>query len=119
MMRALVLVLVLSSCTTNIIQVVDAVPFDPPPVYGEWYAQTAVCVGELGDFSQVKWFVVPHYMPLGDRDRAGRWVAPHRIYVARDELGREWVIRHESLHDLLQDGSHPTPPFTICDTPNA
>lgn len=119
-MRTLALALALAGCTTHIVDVVDAVPFDPPQMYREWYNRAAQCVGTTGDFDRVRWFVVPGDTWFDDwvgREIAGRWVPPHNIYIADGERDWEWIVRHESIHDQLQDGAHPTPPFGLCDNP--
>jgi hypothetical protein len=87
-------------------------PMAPPAVYREWWAKTEACSGLSAEFERVAWSVVPGYsFPCASGSCAGHWEPGHRIYLASDWTMNEMVVRHEMLHDLLERGGHPDPPF--------
>jgi len=87
-------------------------PMDPPAIYREWWARTESCSGLTADFDRVRWSVIPGYsFPCASGHCAGHWEPSHEIYLAGDWTMNEMVVRHEMLHDLLQRGGHPNPPF--------
>jgi hypothetical protein len=84
----------------------------PPAVYREWWAKTEACSGLSGDYERVQWSVVPgHSFPCRSGQCAGHWEPSHHIYLSADWTTNEMVVRHEMLHDLLNQGGHPDPPF--------
>jgi hypothetical protein len=90
----------------------DDSPMAPPPVYRDWWAKTEACSGLRGDFDRVEWSVVPgSSFPCSSGKCAGHWEPGHRIYLAESWTTNEMVVRHEMLHDLLNRGGHPDPPF--------
>lgn len=87
-------------------------PMTPPAIYREWWAKTEACSGLSGDFGRIHWNVIPGYsFPCKSGTCAGHWESDHQIYIASDWTDNEMVVRHEMLHDLLNRGSHPDPPF--------
>ncbi len=95
----------------------NAIEFDPPPVYREWYALTAACVGRAGDFDRIRWFMVPgHGWDRGDDRVLGLWTGEHHIYISESAMTYPVSVRHEMLHDLGIRG-HPEPPFNKCEVP--
>lgn len=85
---------------------------EAPAVYREWWDKTEACSGLSGDFDRVEWLVVPGYsFPCSSGQCAGHWERGHQIYVADEWKLNEMVVRHEMLHDLLDGGGHPNPPF--------
>jgi hypothetical protein len=89
-----------------------AVPFDPPAVYREWWAKTESCSGQRGSFDRVEWWVIEaHGFECSSGMCAGHWDGNHGIVIARDWVEDPSIVRHEMLHDLLDDGGHPSPPF--------
>lgn len=87
-------------------------PFDPPPEFREWFARTEACSGRTGDFDRIRWYVVDgESFPCPGGRCVGRWNDNHHIYLASAYAGSELVVRHEMLHDLLNRGGHPDPPF--------
>lgn len=85
----------------------------PPPSYRALYAEAEACTGRHGNFALVTWYVVPgawFRSPNGGRD-AGHWEAPHTIYLSAAYRDHPLVVKHEAIHDLLQRGGHPDPPF--------
>ncbi|MFN0179479.1 MAG: hypothetical protein ACKVZ0_11830 [Gemmatimonadales bacterium] len=89
-----------------------AVPFDPPPLYREWWSATESCSGRRGAFDEVTWAYVPgraFACPSGAC--VGRWEPGSRVYVAQAYQDHELVVRHEMLHALIGRAGHPDPPF--------
>lgn len=97
-----------------------AVPFDPPPIYKQWWVVTEECSGISGDYQRVQWYMVSARATSNQGDIGGTlvvglvwWVPPHQIYIAEPWVLRESVVRHVMLHDLLQD-EYDGPTFEIC-----
>jgi hypothetical protein len=87
-------------------------PLEPPPVYREWWVKTEACSGLSGNFDRVEWLVVPGYsFECSSGQCAGHWRRGHQIYLAAEWAMNEMVVRHEMLHDLMNRGGHPNPPF--------
>lgn len=87
-------------------------PMTPPAVYRDWWAKTEACSGLSGDFDRVRWSVVAgNSFPCGSGRCAGHWEPGHHIYISADWTENEMVVRHEMLHDLINRGTHPDPPF--------
>lgn len=87
-----------------------AVPFDAPAVYARWWADVEACSGRAGDLQRVSWFVVPNAKWFTIRGVAydGYWFEyHHEIVLAAAHIEDSLVVRHEMLHDLLNDGQHP------------
>jgi hypothetical protein len=102
-------VLLLGSCGFDI---AGSESIEPPGVYREWWDKTESCSGLSGDFERVEWLVVPGYsFECSSGQCAGHWRRGHQIYIAQDWMMNEMVVRHEMLHDLLNGGGHPNPPF--------
>lgn len=80
-------------------------PFTPPADYRVIWDSAEVCSGVPGDFNRVTWYVTPGNSFDGpDGYVIGRWTAPHSITIAHDWLTTDWVVKHEMIHDLLQEG---------------
>lgn len=92
----------------------DAVTLVPPVPYARWWALTEQCSGHSGDFASVQWFVVHRpTIDIGDEASDGSWYRDgNRIVVAQPYVLDGGLVRHEMLHALLQDGSHPLDQFT-------
>lgn len=88
-------------------------PFEPPPVYREWWAKTEACSGRTGDFDRVNWVIIEgHSFSCSSGQCAGHWsTLNHQIFLASEWTMDEMVVRHEMLHDLLGRPGHPDPPF--------
>ena len=87
-------------------------PWEPPPVYQEWWAKTEACSGLSGNFDRVEWMIVPgESFPCSSGDCVGHWDPGHKIFLASDWSMHEMVVRHEMLHDLMRRSGHPSPPF--------
>jgi len=83
-----------------------------PSEYRAWFRATEACSERGGDFDRIRWYVVPgrdFACPTGRC--VARWEPGHRIYLAEHWQYNEMVVRHEILHDLLEQPGHPDPPF--------
>jgi hypothetical protein len=103
------LVLLLAGCGYDI---AGEQPMEPPAVYREWWAKTQACSGLSGEFERIQWQVVPgRSFECKSGQCVGHWHPGHQIFIAEEWLHNEMVVRHEMLHDLLNGGGHPNPPF--------
>ncbi len=111
-MRVMVaVVLVLAGCEMPFAPQ-NAAPFTPPADFGGWWAEMEACSGRTGDWTRIRWFVVPtDELVLDGRPKQGVWRDPHTVYLAavvvQPSDGRPawqpWtqrVVKHEMLHDL-------------------
>ena len=87
-----------------------------PAAYAEWHARTQACSGLSGEFSTIKFYVVPGVetfsTPKGQK--VGEWTsngATSRIVLAGNYRDHEMVVRHELLHSLLKKEGHPSEYF--------
>jgi len=107
--RLLPALLLLSGCGFDI---TGDRPMEAPAIYREWWAKTEACSGLSGDFDRVEWLMVPgESFDCKSGQCVGHWHPGHQIYIAEPYLENEMVVRHEMLHDLLNGGGHPNPPF--------
>lgn len=72
---------------------------------------TADCVGISEDsasylFSRTRWYHAPG-LP---GDTAGLWVGPYEIHLRSGHIARRYLVRHESMHLILQ-ANHDHPAF--------
>lgn len=112
---AVVAVIVTAACEVPFFPA-EAVPFQPPKSFvAAWRAMEA-CSGLSGRVANVRWFRVP---ALPD-NLEGAWDYPHHVFLtefvlsdAVSEYYRDYVVKHEILHDLLQSPAHP-PVFDEC-----
>ena len=93
----------------------DAVAFDPPAIFKQYWAQVEECSGVTGDFSQVKWMYTGSPIAVysdgltsyGDAmwDMASNTIVfvQSQYIVAMADSG---LVRHEMLHALLHDPTH-------------
>jgi len=120
--RALSLIpmLVLGACSgtepSAALLPVGAQQIAAPAVYAEWYGRTESCSGAAGDFSKVKFFVVPNarsfQSEFGETVALWRKVgAEQYIIVSGEYQQHEMVLRHEMLHALLVREGHPAEYF--------
>lgn len=117
-MKAVALVLLVSACAAF----TPAEPFArfwPPLRYRLWWAETwASCGAKVASqpqrgLDEIAFFVVGaerFETPLGVAVGA---YSKGRIYVAHPYLGDPHIVRHEMLHAMLDDYSHP-PIFAEC-----
>lgn len=90
---------------------------EPPPAYALWWKVTEACSGLRGDFSAVRWYVVPNVSTIADgSDQSlGMWYSDgNRIVLAGAREMDARVVRHEMLHALVgpsSGGGHPAEYF--------
>ncbi|HYC34070.1 MAG TPA: hypothetical protein VEB59_17390 [Gemmatimonadales bacterium] len=107
--RLLPALLLLTGCGFDI---VGDQPMDAPEIYREWWAKTEACSGLSGDYDRVEWQVVAgDSFDCKSGQCVGHWQPSHQIWIAEPYVNNEMVVRHEMLHDLLNGGGHPNPPF--------
>ena len=116
-MKLSMLLLLLASCK---------VPFEPPGArplvptdsFPVWWRELEDCSGTTGDLSRIGWFEAPSQVNgmfyCGSIMALGCWVRPHTVYLVEGNIRNRWLIKHEMIHDLLQRGDHPVPPFNVC-----
>jgi hypothetical protein len=86
----------------------SAVYFTPPAQWRVWWEVLESCTGRRGRFDDITWFKAP----FGEIRYEGRvadaiwYAAGNRIALSRD-FDTDELVRHELLHAVLQDGSHP------------
>jgi hypothetical protein len=84
-----------------------------PHAFIAQYHAAEKCTGKTGDVTRVKWQIVQGQFfnsPAGEQV-IGYWDDKTRtISIASAWVNHPWVIRHESIHDLLGPG-HPSTPF--------
>jgi hypothetical protein len=91
-----------------------AVPMEPLAVYADWWSMTQECSALGGDLGRVAWYVVPGVKAIsygGLRNVEGIWLDGNRIVLAEGSVRNGQLVRHEMLHALLRDGSHPRASF--------
>lgn len=89
-------------------------PFQPPPIYRDWWAATEACAERRAPFERITWFLADGIAGDGLVARA-RWSAPHEIIVVIGYETDQRVVRHEMLHDLLSgDRTHDRPEWDRC-----
>ena len=86
-------------------------------LYQRWYNETAACAGLEGDFSKITWQVLEGSGWYDDDGSfiLGKWYWPHTIFLPSEYVDSMFLVKHEMLHDLRQEGGHPTPPFNFCE----
>jgi hypothetical protein len=82
--------------------------FHPPAEYARWYANMERCMGMKGDYSKVRWLVVPAPWRGSDQVQG----LTHAFWL-KDRYGvrqvivnaKEWqdsaLVEHEVVHDIL------------------
>jgi hypothetical protein len=120
MSRRITLVLALAALATGAckgysLSVTNKEPFQPLPIYAEWWAATESCSGLTGDLSRIEWFTASTIQ--GDAVVArGVWTPPHQVILVRGYEESELTVKHEMLHDLLDgDSDHVSPLWTSCE----
>ena len=88
----------------------SAVAWSPPAQYGFWWSLVETCADRRGDVGGVHWYVWPDPGPLvlaGKRYSGYWWQEGSRILLAGTSVADGQVVRHEMLHELLQQDGHP------------
>ncbi len=91
---------------------VGATEIPVPAAYSQWHARTQACSGLSGDFSTIKFYVVPGVETFSTTQgqKVGEWTSDgttSRIVIAGNYRDHEMVVRHELLHSLLRKEGHP------------
>lgn len=97
-----------------------AVRIDPPARFERLYAEMERCLGKAGDFSRVKWWLVPGYAFRRDAwIYEALWSPGHNITLsAWNGFENDALIRHEIAHDLgFGTDSHADPKVLRCTGP--
>lgn len=100
-------------------------PIDPVPRWADVYADVEECTGVAGDFERVRWFRADSIAdPVGEPS-GGAWLVgeglPHGIALLDRLLADgspeqvDAVVRHESIHEVLQLGRHRGRVWCRCD----
>ena len=78
-------------------------PMEPvPEVYAAWYAEVEVCLGRVGDFGAITWFVADS-LAWNQRSILGTTdLASHEITMRSDHVLTEHHVRHEMVHEIMQ-----------------
>lgn len=117
LIRSMALPALLSACSTLAPREATALPagaiaLAAPAIYLEWYQSTEGCSGLTGEFSTVKFYVVPGVETFSTDagQKAGEWIqdgGTNLIVIAGNYQNHEMVVRHELLHSLLRRVGHP------------
>ncbi len=121
LLSALVLLMGCEAITNPLSVPPDGVTFGPPPIYQTWWRETEACSGITADFHRVRWFTAPLVTVNGTRVAAYTNWKHHAIsmdaklaFVAdTGYVPAIMSIRHEMLHDLIQQSGHPTEFFVV------
>jgi hypothetical protein len=106
----------LLSCDSPFEPPLDAIEFPGLPSYGSWWAEVEACAQTTGDLGRVRWFMVPHdNFQCGGQVCIGLWTPEHHIYLSYGAHADREVVKHEMLHDLLDDGAHYQSAWDECD----
>lgn len=97
------------TCTTGLNQVPPGVSWVVPAVdtarFRAIWEMAEHCVHRKGDLSRVHWRIAPgNSFTAPSGTVIGYWTRPHTITLATEWLTTDWVIKHEMIHDLLQEG---------------
>lgn len=128
---ALVVVIALSACSdpTGVAPIVveGLERIEPEPSWRTIYEEVETCTGVEGDFSRVTWFSASSIRDTLERepgDPAGNWLGPwgrphdiaiHEVRLSRGGERLAGTVRHESIHELLQEASHDGEVWCECD----
>lgn len=100
----------LAACTdtTDPFPAAELRPLAPRIQYATWWRMVESCSGRQGDFQAVRWYTTLGDLIVGGRKYDGFWWQDgDRIALQYSQLDFGGSVRHEMLHALLQDGSHP------------
>lgn len=91
----------------------------PPAAYVEWFAEVATCLGKrevatAERFARIRWFAGLEIHDGEGTGALGLWTRPNQITIREDRIDARHVVKHEMIHDLLQDTQHPSPYFDVC-----
>lgn len=78
----------------------------PPPQFRVWWEVLESCSGRRGRFDDVGWFQAPEISIRGGSAFGAWFPAGNRIALLSGGFDGA-IVRHEMLHAILRDGSHP------------
>lgn len=120
-MRRMVLVAIALSlaCEANPWVVENESVMTPPEVYFSWFQQVAFCMDRSEDatrgrFDRIGWHEGLTIEHPSEGRALGLWTRPHKITIRRDQTDVELVVKHEMVHDFLQNPDHPAAYFPRC-----
>lgn len=106
-MRRFVFVLALVGCTDLFgpeVEYWEHRPMDPVPAeYATWYAEVEQCLGQVGNFDAVRWFVADSIRREG-RPAGAVLEFPATITMTSDYTELRWAVKHEMIHHVTQQG---------------
>jgi len=101
-------------CSGYTLSVANKEPFQPLPIYAEWWSATESCSGRTGDLLEIDWYTASSITSDALIAR-GVWTPPHEITLVRGYEENEITVRHEMLHDLLGgDSDHTAQEWNSC-----
>ena len=88
----------------------EAVRFEPPDRFHALWAETERCAGARRSFAAVRWYQVPDVWEVttGDGQQVAGYydLAADHVVIAGAYLASEPLVRHESLHAILDRPGH-------------
>lgn len=91
----------------------------PPPQYQEWFDEVSACVSADKPFLALSWWVVEGtgwYDETGDFILGSYYWMTRRVYLAKELMMAEALVKHEMMHYLVDPyGNHPSPPYQQCE----
>ena len=90
-----------------------AAPIEIPAAYRQWWAEPDQCAQRSANLERIRFWKVKgetFACPKGPVC-AGRWQSPHHVYLAERWIDNPSLVKHETLHDLLNTGEHPVAIF--------
>lgn len=88
---------------------------DAQPQYAAWWAKTEACAGKKRKMKDVTFFAVDArdgWVYLGEQRALAWWVRDgDRIFLPRQALQNEMLVRHEMLHAITRQARHRNDPF--------
>lgn len=120
--RVLGIIVLMSACVDGIFQPKGARPYEPPPIYAQWWKEIEDCSERRGNMQAVTFLTVPDAVADDSvisfacpqrPDGCGGYWRPGLIYIATGlELYRP-VVAHEMLHEVTASAAH-GPAFDQC-----
>ena len=93
---------------------INYAPTTPAAFYEREYHNAEECLERLGDYDAVIWGLADIIIHNDSSNIAGLFVMPNRIVLKRTYQHSPLVVRHESIHHILQMPGHPGFAFPGC-----
>ena len=110
--RLFLTVATLLACDTGPLTVYGRTPLESVPLeYSEWYSEAEACLGVLGNFDAIRWYVADSIRNEEGGDVFGYVDHPHDLTLRRDVVEAvqpvtvEHFVKHELVHHILQRGN--------------